>query len=180
VGSGPPAPAEYLIVGRIRRPHGVRGELAVAIETDRPRSVFRRGKVLRLGDAEGEPTGGDARIEKARPTTGGVILTLDGVTSREGAEELRGKTLLIAAREAAPAGEEEVHYRDLIGLVTRVAGVEIGRVMDVLSLPDGETLVVQDAAGKEILVPFVKEVVTGIDLEARVLTIDPPEGLLDL
>lgn len=177
---GAPSPPEYLIVGRIRRPHGVRGELAVTVETDRPRSVFRRGRTLWLGDAEGEAVGAEVRIEKVRSTPAGAILTLSGVQAREEAEALRGRTLLIPARDAAPAGEEEVHYRDLIGLRAQVGSEEIGSVVNVLSFPDGETLVIRNGAGKEILVPFVKAVVTGVDLEGRVLKIEPPEGLLDL
>ncbi|MQA90594.1 MAG: ribosome maturation factor RimM [Gemmatimonas sp.] len=172
--------ADYLIVGRIRRPHGIRGELLIAVDTDRPQSVFRTGRAIQLGDVDGEPNGAKYRIGRLRPTTGGGILKLDGVESREGAEALRGHTLLIAATAASPAATDEVHYHDLVGLAVRTRDGDLGRVTDILGFPGGETLVIQVPDGREILIPFAKEFVTGIDLKAEVVTIDPPEGLLDL
>lgn len=172
--------SEYLIVGRIRRPHGVRGELLIAVDTDRPKAAFKRGRTLYLADSRGEPTGRRFEIQNLRPTTGGAILNLTGVASREDAEALRGHSLLIPAGDAAPADADEVHYRDLIGLTVRTADTEVGRVDDILALPAGETLIVRTTGGKEILVPFVKELVVDVDRDRRVLTIDPPEGLLEL
>src|SRR5690606_5110157 len=133
-------------------------------DTDRPRHVFRKGRRLELGDERGEPVGRTLVLGGIRPTTGGAILRLDGVDSRDVADGLRGHTLLIDGSEAAPAGPDEIHYRDLIGLHVRVEGAEIGTVDDVLEIQPGLTLVLKGVGGKEILIPFVKEMVDEVDL----------------
>jgi 16S rRNA processing protein RimM len=171
---------EYLIVARVRRPHGIRGEVLVAVDTDRPGHVFRPGRILRLADSRGQPTGATVALQSARPTTGGAILRLAGIGDRNGADGLRGHTLLIAAQEAQRAGQDEVHYRDLIGLTAVAETGRIGTVRDILDLPTGEILVLQGEGGREILVPYVRDIVVGVDLEARELRLRVPEGLLDL
>jgi len=178
---GPGArPDDLLIVARVRRAHGVRGELLVAVETDRPRHVFRPGRVLHLADGSARPTGRTLKLRKMRPITGGALLTLEGVEGKEQADALRGHMFLIAQRDAAPAGAEEVHYRDLTGLTVWNEGVEIGPVEDILQNPAGELLVVRDRRRREVLIPFVKEHVIAVDLEAKELRLRLPEGLLDL
>jgi 16S rRNA processing protein RimM len=171
---------DHLIVARVRRPHGVRGEILIALDTDRPKQVFRTGRTLHLADTWGVPTGATTRVEKMRPITGGAILTLEGVATREKAEALRGHALLIAASEAQPAAADEVHYRDLVGLTARADGAEIGTVQDLLEIDPGLLLVVRGAGGREILIPFVKEMIAGVDLAARRLDLTLPEGLLEL
>jgi 16S rRNA processing protein RimM len=171
---------EYLIVARVRRPHGVRGELLVAIDTDRPRHVFRPGRVLHLADARGDPTGRSITLEGARPTTGGMILRIRGVSDREGADELRGRVLLIAGADAQPADLDEVHYRDLVGLTAIADGEVLGEVRDIVEMPTVELLVVRRQEGKEVLVPFVREIVRGVDLERRELDLALPEGFLEI
>lgn len=172
--------ADLLIAGSIRRPHGIRGEVQVNVDTDRPDVVFRRGRVLPLGDAAGRPTGRSVTVERFRPGKGGGILQIGGVSSREEAEGLRGLLLLIEATEAAPAGEGEVLYRDLVGLEVIADGERVGTVEDVLDTAAGELLLVRRPGGKELLVPFVGEMVRRIDLAGGRLELDPPEGLLEL
>lgn len=171
---------EYLIVARVRRSHGVRGELLVAVETDRPRHVFRPGRVMLLADFDGNPVGRSVTVEGSRPTTGGMILRVQGVGSREESDRLRGHALLIPADEAQPADQDEVHHRDLIGLRAIAEGEVLGSVEDILELPAAEMLVVRGEAGREILVPFVREIVRGVDLERRELTLALPDGFLEI
>jgi 16S rRNA processing protein RimM len=171
---------EFLIVARVRRPHGVGGELLVAVDTDRPRHVFRPGRVLHLADAGGDPIGRDLRLTRMRPTTGGAILTLEGIASREAADGLRGHSLLIRAGEAQPAAGDEVHYRDLVGLTAYSESGEIGPVEDILEIPFGEILVIRGGGGREVLIPFVKEMIEEVDLGSRRLKLTVPEGLLEL
>lgn len=171
---------EYLIVARVRRPHGVRGELLVAVDTDRPKQVFRAGRALHLADARGVPAGRTLTLQRMRPTTGGAILTLEGIASREDTDALRGHTLVIPAAEAQPAAADEVHYRDLVGLTAVVDGAPIGVVGDILEVLQGLVLVIRTAEGREVLVPYVKAWIDGVDLEARELRLRLPEGLLEL
>jgi 16S rRNA processing protein RimM len=172
--------AEYLIVARSRRPHGLRGELLVTMDTDRPKQVFRRGRALQVGDGEGDPTGRVLVLEAMRPTPDGAILRFEGLTAREEADALRGTVLMIPADEAEPAGQDEVHYRDLIGLAAVAAGVRLGAIEDILEIGTTEMLVVRGEGNEEILIPFVKEIVRGVDLDRQELRLELPEGFLEI
>jgi 16S rRNA processing protein RimM len=172
---------DYLVVGTVRKPHGVRGEVQVQVETDRPDAVFRKGRALLLGDAQGHPLGRSVTVERARPFKGGFLLQASEYASRtQEVEDLRGRTLLIPASEAAPLDEGEVFYHDLVGLSVRVEEERIGTVREVIETAGADLLVVRRPRAKDLLVPFIKDVVREVDLEARELRIDPPEGLLDL
>jgi len=169
------------VVATIRRPHGVRGELSLALETDRPRAVFRPGRVLQLGDARGRPLGRALTVSRARPIKDGMLLQaaeLAALTPE--VEALRGHTLLIPVSEAAPPAENEVFYHELVGSEVWVRGERIGTVREVLEAGGGEMLAVHRPGAGELLVPFVKEMVRRFDAERRVVEIEPPEGLLDL
>lgn len=169
-----------LIVARVRRPHGLAGEVLISVDTDRSRHVFRKGRVLHLGDDRGRPVGRTLVLQKMRPTTGGAILRLEGIATREDADSLRGHALLIQESEAAPADQDEIHYRDLIGMRVQANGGEIGVVDDILEIQPGQTLVLRSDSGREILIPFVKELIEEVDLATRTLRLRLPEGLLDL
>lgn len=171
---------EYLIVATVRRPHGVRGELLLAVQTDRPEKVFRPGRELSVGDARGEPDGRVVTLEGVRPTQGGAIVRVRGVVDREGSDTLRGTTFLIPAASAEPAGEDEVHYRDLVGLEVLAAGQVVGRVTSILQIGPNEMLVVRRAGGGETLVPFVREIVREVDLDRREVRLELPEGFLEI
>ena len=173
-------PADFLVVATVRRPHGVRGELYVALETDRPKSVFRIGRVLGIGDPDGRPLGGSLTVERARPMKDGMLLKLRELTAlTPEVEGLRGRSLLIPVRDAAPAQADEVHYRELRGMEVHHAGGLIGAVEGVLETSGAELLVVRRTGGAELLLPFVKEWVR-VDRSARRIEIEPPEGLLEL
>src|SRR5688572_9119148 len=127
---------EYLVVATVRRPHGIKGELYVALETDRPKAVFRAGRSLLLGDSEGRPVGGALTLERARPQKDGMLIKVaehDGRTAE--LEALRGRSLLIPATEAAPSSAEEVHYRDLRGMEVFHGEEKVGTVKGVMETP---------------------------------------------
>src|SRR5215207_752428 len=108
--AGAEGPA-FLIVGVVQKPHGIKGELFVRVETDRPDAVFRPGRVLRLGDADGRPAEGTLTVERSRPFKGGVLLKVAEHAGRGGAQdELRGVSLLIEGSEAVALEEDEVYY----------------------------------------------------------------------
>ncbi len=173
---------QYLIVGTVQKPHGVRGELFVKLETDRPDVVFAAGRVLTLGDAEGNPLGGVLTVERGRPFKGGLLLKaveLDGRAPE--VEALRGRTLLIPREEAAPLAEGEVFLHDLVGMEVRSGEDVVGRVHDVYDSPGGYLLGVRRPGKKgEVMIPFVEAVVARVDAEARVLELVPLPGLLEL
>jgi 16S rRNA processing protein RimM len=172
---------EHLIVGTVAKPHGIRGELAVKVDTDNPASVFRAGRVLLLGDARGRPDGRTLTVERARPFKEGMLVRTREHTSRTAeVDALRGAVLLIPAGEAAPAADDEVFFHEVVGMRVRTAEAEVGTVRDLYESPGGFLLGVTAAEGKEVLVPFVREMVTRIDREAGVMEIAVPPGLLEL
>jgi 16S rRNA processing protein RimM len=169
-----------LVVGRVGRPHGIRGELTVEVRTDDPDSRLAAGSVLAT-----EPVAhGPLTIARSRWHSGRLLLTFAGYSDRTAAEELRGTLLVVDSAElAAPEDPDEFHDYQLIGLdAWTVAGEQVGVVADVLH--HGQDLLVIRPAGHlagagEILVPFVAAIVSEVDVAAGRLVIDPPTGLLD-
>jgi 16S rRNA processing protein RimM len=176
-----PAP-EHLIVGTVQKPHGIKGELFVRLETDRPEAVFAAGRVLILGDEKGALSGESLTVERARAFKGGMLVKAAGLTERTPAlDELRGRTLLIPRDQAEAPAEDEVFYHDLLGMrvVTEAEG-EVGVVAEVYDAPAGPMLSVRRERGKELLIPFVREMIRRVDPAEKVLELDLPAGLLDL
>jgi 16S rRNA processing protein RimM len=173
-----------LIVGRVGRPHGIRGELVIGVRTDEPDLRFAVGAVL---DAHAEPdaeSDGDQptlTVTRARWHSGQLLVTFDGITDRTAAAELTGSWLSVDSSQLPRTGDpDEFRDHELIGLSVRTPdGALVGVVTDVLH-PGQDVLVIQRAdGGDECLVPFVKAIVPEVDVDARLLVIDPPAGLLD-
>ena len=168
---------DTVVVGRIGRPHGVRGEVTVEVRTDDPDLRFAPGSVL-LTDPAGR---GPLTVAGRRWHREVLLLALDGVDSREAAEELRNTELLVPLADL-PALEDPEDFYDhqLVGLLARLTdGTELGRVVAVRH-EGADLLVVERADGGEVLIPFVTAIVPTVDLAAGELVVDPPEGLLEL
>ncbi|CAN5168958.1 ribosome maturation factor RimM [soil metagenome] len=176
------ATPEYLIVGVILKPHGIRGELAVGLETDRPDEVYHAGRVLRTGDPAGQPDGGQVTVERTRPFKEGLLLRTVEHTSRTGAvDALRGRTLLLPREDASPLDADEVWTHELVGMRVVADGTEVGTVREVYDTPaGGHLLSIARPDRSELLIPFVRDLVRNVDRDARVLEIEPREGLLEL
>jgi 16S rRNA processing protein RimM len=170
-------PDDTVVVGRIGRPHGVRGEVTVEVRTDDPDLRFAPGAVLRT-----DPAGrGPLTVAGRRWHREVLLLALEGVESREDAEELRNTELHVPVAEL-PALEDPEDYYDhqLVGLTARLPdGTELGTVSAVRH-EGADLLVVRRVEGGELLVPFVTAIVPTVDVGGGSLVVDPPEGLLDL
>ena len=169
-----------LAVGRIIRPHGIRGEVAVDVRTDDPGERFAGGTVLTTDP----PGAGPLTVASARWHSGRLLVSFAGIGDRNQAEQLRGIWLTVDSADLpAPADPDEFHDQQLIGLqVVTTAGEAVGTVTDVAH-PGQDLLVIEPAAGRdggEVLVPFVAAIAVEVDLAAGRLVIDPPPGLLDL
>lgn len=166
-----------LVVGRIGRPHGIRGEVTVEVRTDSPELRFVPGAQLRTDPAEAGPL----TIEAVRWHSGRLLLAFSGVLDRTGAEALRDVRLVIdVSADDRPEDDEEFFDHQLVGLaVRRMDASPVGTVSEVLHLPSQDLLAVRAEDGREILVPFVSQIVPDIDLTAGVIRIDPPPGLID-
>jgi 16S rRNA processing protein RimM len=181
---GPATPQgepDLVVVGRIGRPQGIKGEVTVEVRTDSPDERFAPGAVL-LHDA------GTLTVAAARDHSGKLVVQFEGVGDRNAAELLRGTVLQVDAR-TLPAIEDEDEYYDsqLVGLtVEQRDGTALGTVVDVLHLPHGDVLAVDrprrgtGPRGPELLIPFVKAMVPVVDLAGQRAVVDLPEGLLDL
>ena len=166
-----------LVVARIGRAHGIKGEVTVEVRTDEPELRLAPGAVL----ATDPSSVGPLTIETGRVHSGRLLLRFEGVRDRNGAEALRN-TLLIAEVDPDERPEEPDEYYDhqLIDLdVVTVDGTEVGRITEISHLPSQDLFIVERPDGGEVYVPFVEEIVTEIDLEEQRAVIDPPPGLID-
>ncbi|MGP3954730.1 ribosome maturation factor RimM [Nonomuraea sp. 3N208] len=164
-----------LVVGRIGRPHGVRGEVTVEVRTDEPERRFNVGTSIATDPAERGPL----VVAGRRWHKDVLLIAFEGVTDRDVAAELRGTMLVIDSADVEPSDDPDVfHDHQLIGLaVETVAGDPVGEVSDVLHHGQ-DLLVVTRKGADEALIPFVKALVPEVDLQGGRLVVDPPEGLL--
>jgi 16S rRNA processing protein RimM len=166
-----------VVVGRIGRPHGVRGEVTVEVRTDDPDLRFVPGAVLLTDPAARGPL----TVTGRRWNRDILLLALEGVDSREAAEEYRNTELLVEIA-GLPALEDPDEFYDhqLVGLAARLTdGSPLGEV-EAVRHEGGDLLVVRRPDGGEALIPFVSAIVPTVDLAAGFLVVDPPEGLLEL
>ncbi|MFD6534330.1 ribosome maturation factor RimM [Streptomyces sp. NPDC060184] len=166
-----------LVVARIGRAHGIKGEVTVEVRTDEPELRLGPGAVLAT-----DPAGaGPLTIETGRVHSGRLLLRFAGVHDRTAAEALRN-TLLIAEvdPDELPEDPEEFYDHQLMDLdVVLADGTEIGRITEITHLPSQDLFIVERPDGSEVMIPFVEEIVTEIDLEEQRAVITPPPGLLD-
>ena len=170
-----------VVVARIGRPHGIKGQVSVEVRTDEPERRLGPATTVRT-----EPdTAGPLTITDARMHSGRLLLTIEGVGDRSAAEALRDVLLLADVDpDERPEDPEEFYDRQLVGLaVYTTDGEHVGEVGEVLHLPGQDVLSVRRVAGtapgREVLVPFVAELVPTVDITAGRVVIDPPPGLLD-
>ena len=166
-----------VVVGRIARPHGLRGQVAVTPETDFVAERFRPGATVwvRSAGREAQLTIASARMQNGRPVIG-----FEGLSSIEAVEWLAGLELRVPEASLQPLGPGRYYEHQLVGCAVEDAeGGGVGTVVRVEGGAGGSRLVVQGPRG-EILVPLAGHICVDIDVSARRIRIDPPEGLLDL
>ena len=173
---------DLVIVGRVRKAHGIRGDLVVEPISDEPDAIFASGRRVFAGNSAGDPAkdGKTLTIRSVTPFKGGYIVHFDEIDDRSVADTWRERYLLLPADELEPLGEDEVYIHELPGMrVVLTTGDDVGVVDCTYELPQGLTLdVKRQAGGSSVLVPFDR-IVTNVDRDAKVITIDPPAGLLD-
>ncbi len=164
-----------LVVGRIGRAHGVKGEVSVEVRTDDPDRRYAPGSALAT-----EPDRGPLTVLGVREHHGRLLVRFDGIDDRTAAETLRGTLLVVDSAEAGETEDGEWWDHDLVGLVAVTPdGTKLGAVIDVIHVP-GAPLLAIDHDGREVLVPFVEAIVPEVDVAGGRVVVDPPEGLLDL
>lgn len=166
-------------VGRVGRPHGVRGEVAVESFSDAPER-FAPGAELLATLPAGRPAGTRRlTVESSRPHRGALLVRFAEASGRDGAEALRG-ALLEVPRESVPEAPEGTWYHfQLVGsrCHDRRRG-DLGEVVEVAE-DGGGVLLVIESGERRLLVPFVREMVREVDPEAGRIELDLPEGLIE-
>ncbi|MDQ3763852.1 MAG: ribosome maturation factor RimM [Actinomycetota bacterium] len=162
------------VVGRIGRPHGLRGEVTVQVRTDSPEQRFAVGAQLHGG------TGRTLTVETVRPHGAALLVRFAGVADRDVAAELCGLTLTVEVAELPDLDDPDEFYDHQLEGLTAVGpdGTALGAVRAVVHAPASDLLVVETDHG-EALVPFVRAIVPEVDLVGGRVVLDPPAGLLD-
>lgn len=163
------------VVARIGKPHGLRGEVTVQVHTDAPEERFTVGTEFAT-----EPERGTLVLRSVRLHQQVYLLGFEGVPDRTAAEALRNTRLLLE-QEDEVVQDDAWREEDLLGLtVVLTDGTVIGEVSALHPREVQDLLEVRRTDGRELLVPFVEELVPEVDEEAGRVVIDPPAGLLEL
>ena len=167
-----------LVVGRLRKPHGLKGEFTVFPLTSTPETVFAPGATLWRVDLAGEPKG-ELVVESGKPYHREWLVKFRGVADRDTLDTFRGDFLSAVAEGLAPPEGDEVYLHELDGFSVRdEAGTALGLVTSLYELPSGLMIEVQGPK-REFLLPYKKEFIVGVERGERRLVVRIPEGLLD-
>lgn len=165
-----------VIVARIAKPHSIHGEVVLSSLTDVEGRLENTDHFLLISK---DDVVGTLEVESRRFFQGRHVLKFSGISDRNAAEQLRGKMLAVEAEEIGTLPPDTFFIHDLIGMkVCLQDGTEIGKVKDVLETGGVDLLEVGERG--EILIPFTDEICREVDADGKVITIDPPEGLLQL
>jgi 16S rRNA processing protein RimM len=174
---GPSPDGDVVAVGRVGRAHGVRGDVIVESWTDAPGERFAVGTAIRTDPGDRGPL----TVEAVKEHSGRLVVHFFGVDDRTAAEAIRGTMLVVDTSERPDLDDPDEFYdTDLVGLLVQATdGATLGPVLDVLHTPAGSLLVI-DNAGRELLVPFRREIVPTVDLGGGRIVAALPDGLLEL
>jgi 16S rRNA processing protein RimM len=165
----------FLLIGKIVNAHGVEGAVKVysyAVSS----SVFNPGGMILVKNAD-NPKGNLYRIRSSKPCKRFVILVLDGIDSRNLADNLKGCELFIERSMLPELGENTYYWEDIIGLsVYTENDVFLGRIESIIETGSNDVYVVKDGKS-EVLVPAMESVVLEIDLDRKKMKVNLPEGL---
>ena len=164
---------EYLVVGFLRRPHGVKGEILMDVHTDFPERL-KTGKTVFVGDSY-EPM----VMASLRPHASGLLVRFRGIKTPEGAGQYRNSWVYVPTGDRPALPEGEYYHHQLIGLtVVTDEDRELGMLVDVLETGANDVYLVRDADGKETLLPAIPEVVLEVRLADRQMRVHLLEGLI--
>ena len=165
-----------LQVARIGKPHGIRAEVTVQVLTDAPGDRFVPGTQFVVEPASAGPL----TVESARWNKDILLLAFEEVETRNEAEALRGAKLFIETEELDEDDDEGWYEHELVGLDVRVGDAVVGKVSGLHTMPVQDLLVVTDQAGKEVLIPFVEQIVPEVNVAEKYVLVTPPAGLFEV
>jgi len=169
---------EFLTIAQILRPRGVKGEVVAEIVTDHPE---RFAAVTRVRLEAPDGTFVESRLERYWFHRGQIVLKFEGCETIETASRFRGWWVKIAREEAVPLEEDEYFLFELLGSEVRTeSGQRVGIVRDILETAEVPVLVVEGEEAEEVLIPFARAICPVVDSAAKLIIVNPPDGLLDL
>jgi 16S rRNA processing protein RimM len=168
----------YLLLGEVLRPHGIRGELRIRLLTDYPERIAQLETIYLADDPEPQKPA-PYKVAGMRRNGEFGLLKLRGIDDRDQAERLRGLYVLVDMQHAVPLEEGEFYLYQLLGLrVETNAGEALGTLVDVLETGANDVYIVDSPRYGEVLIPVTDETIVQTDIEAGVVTVQLPEGLL--
>jgi 16S rRNA processing protein RimM len=163
----------FLVVGKLRRPHGVQGEMVMEIFTDFPERL-RSGVWVYVGEEHKR-----LRIRKRRPNNDTLLVAFDEITTPEGAGELRNQFVYVRADDRPPLPDGEYYHHELLGLdVVSEDGQQLGKLVEILSSTANDVYIVRPETGREVLLPALKSVILDVNLKESQMRVHLLPGLL--
>lgn len=169
--------SDLVLIARAVKTHGLKGEVAAELLTDFPERFEDLDQVI-LVSPKGEQQ--PRRLEDFWFQKDRVVLKLEGCDDVDAAKELIGYEFAVHESERVQLEDDEFYDWELEGCTVKVGDESIGQVRSVMKTGGAEILVVSDETGKERLVPLATSIVVEINPDAKMIVIDPPEGLFDL
>lgn len=169
---------KYFNVGKIVNTHGIRGEVRVISRTDFPEERYKIGNTLFLfmpGTKEPE----ELVVKSHRTHKNFNLLTFEGFDNVNQVERMRGGILKVPETQRGSLEEGEFYFQDIIGCTMfTTEGEELGKVIEILTPGANDVWVVKGSNGKELLIPYIEDIVKKVDVKEKVIEIEPMEGLL--
>ncbi len=173
-----PNEPEFLVIGQITKPHGVRGELRVDVTTEEPTRFFNLEKVHIAKNERITPE--EIEVDSARFHQDKVLIKFVGYNYRDQVEHFRKWLILVPTDQAIPLEEGEFFYYQLVGMAIETdEGESLGEVIEVIQTGANDVFVVAHPERGELLIPDTEEVVTHIDSDLRKITVHVIPGLFD-
>ncbi|MBP5493227.1 MAG: 16S rRNA processing protein RimM [Clostridiales bacterium] len=170
---------DYLIVGKIGGAHGVRGEVRVTPLTDDVRRFSKLKECQILDEKENLKT--TKKVQSARVDDSRVLVKFEDVSDRDEAAKWNGFFLAVSRDAAVKLPKDRYFIADLIGLkVIDDEHGELGTIKDVINSGASDIIIVKRKGKNELLIPYLKTVVTNVDLEAGTMSVTLPEGLYEI
>ncbi|NPA06777.1 MAG: ribosome maturation factor RimM [Chloroflexi bacterium] len=165
-----------VIIGKLRRPHGLRGEVLLEVLTDVPQQRFVPGAVIYVG-----PRRVPLTIRTVRPFGEHLLLSFEGYPDRSAVEMFRNQWVTIPEAEVAPLRDEDEYYDfEILGFrVQTEDGRDLGRLVEILETGANDVFIVEDDAGKRVLLPVISEVVRKFDFDNEKIIVHLLPGLLE-
>lgn len=168
---------KWFNVGKIVNTQGLKGEVRVVSKTDFPEKRYKVGNILYLFLPKSN-TPIEVTIKSHRSHKNFELLTFEGLETISEVEKFRDGVLKVPESELGVLEKDEYYFHEIIDcLIFTTKGVEIGRVTEILTPGANDVWVVKSTDGKELLIPYIQDVVKKVDIKEKIILIDPMEGL---